>query len=117
MFWFEGKRWSAHRWAAKFIHGLDIDQEATHVDHCCPSRPNTLCMQHVQVVPDWVNLRLRWSRFWEYWADSYGLSASEEEPPITDDPPEFAPVPFYEPPQWLKDLYGNDEETNDSCPF
>lgn len=47
-FWFNGRRWFAHRWAAKFIHGQEID--GSQVDHCCPliEYPNTLCVQHVQ---------------------------------------------------------------------
>ena len=47
-FWCERRRWFAHRWSAKHIHGLDIDE--LQVDHCCPNipHPNTLCVEHVQ---------------------------------------------------------------------
>ena len=47
-FWYEGRRWFAHRWSAAFIHGLDITNQ--HVDHCCPSGPTTLCVEHVRVT-------------------------------------------------------------------
>lgn len=48
-FWFEGRRWAAHRWAAIYIHGLDLN--GFEAGHCCPNtggRPNTLCVEHVQ---------------------------------------------------------------------
>lgn len=49
-FWFDGRRWFAHRWAAAFIHGLEVD--GLQVGHNCPwtadGHPNTLCVQHVQ---------------------------------------------------------------------
>lgn len=56
-FWYEGRRWFAHRWAAAHIHGLAIDD--MHVDHCCPLDragphnplpPNTLCVRHLQAI-------------------------------------------------------------------
>lgn len=49
-FWYNGRKWFGHRWAAQYIHGLDI--EAFQVDHCCPHIPipNTLCVQHLQAL-------------------------------------------------------------------
>lgn len=49
-FWFEGRRWFAHRWACMFIHRLDPGLDT--VGHCCPhthdGQPNSLCVQHVK---------------------------------------------------------------------
>lgn len=59
-FWFEGRRWFAHRWAAAFIHGLDIFNQQ--VDHCCPCGPSTLCVQHVRVTTLEENRRLQAER-------------------------------------------------------
>jgi hypothetical protein len=48
-FWYEGRRWFAHRWSGVFIHGLDI--EGLQVGHDCKftadGHPNTLCVEHV----------------------------------------------------------------------
>lgn len=48
-FWYDGRRWFAHRFAAAFIHGLKID--GLQVGHCCPytpdGHPNTLCVEHL----------------------------------------------------------------------
>ncbi len=64
-FWFEGKRWYAHRWSAKFIHGLDITDRQ--VDHNCVERvglaaSNTLCVDHVQSITAAHNRELQWIR-------------------------------------------------------
>lgn len=86
-FWFEGRRWFAHRWAAKHIHGLDIDQLGTQVDHNCR---NTLCVQHLQVVSATVNRELQWIRV------QVGCD------PYTPDAPLEGDVPFFIEPDWLK---------------
>lgn len=92
VFKYEGKRWSAHRWAAKYIHGLDID--GLHVDHCCPHGSNTLCQQHLQAVTQEVNTALYWMRV---------EGRAEEEPAplahLGDDG-----IPWYSPPLWLRTL-------------
>jgi hypothetical protein len=49
-FWDQGRRWLAHRWAAQYIHGLDIENRD--VDHMCG---NTLCVHHLQAVTGLVN--------------------------------------------------------------
>ena len=99
-FWFEGRRWFAHRWAAKFIHGLVI--EDNQVDHCCPADrlgawpllpPNTLCVEHVQAIPAVLNRELQWIRA------QVGL---DEPPPVFLDA--FAEVPFYTAPSWLREM-------------
>ena len=52
-FWFEGRRWFAHRWAAVHVHGLDVcDMQ---VDHNCPHGPSTLCVEHVKPETPAVN--------------------------------------------------------------
>lgn len=62
-FWDDGRRWFAHRWAAKHIHGLKI--EGMQVDHCCPhtgGRPNTLCVEHLQAVTIYEHVELEQRR-------------------------------------------------------
>lgn len=89
-FWDGGRRWFAHRWAAKHILGLEID--GMQVDHCCPSGPNTLCVHHLQAVTQAENLQLQWGRRrwgWEEW--------EAPEPPAANS----NDVPFYAPPPWL----------------
>jgi len=88
-FWFEGRRWFAHRWAAKYIHGQHIDD--LQVDHCCPCGPRTLCVQHVQAVPPAINRELQWIRV------QVGL---EPEPAVGE--VEIDEPPFYYPPDWLQ---------------
>ena len=115
-FWFDGERWFGHRFAARFIHGLDID--GFHVDHCCPNIPipNTLCVEHVQAKTPRQNRELQTERRRHFihlqvglvqYQDAYGFPAGQEsgEPDI----------PFYLPPHWLGLSKGvkNDIE----CPF
>lgn len=57
IFWFDGKPWRAHRWAAKYIHRQNI--EGMQVDHACC---NTLCVEHLQSVFPQVNRELQWIR-------------------------------------------------------
>lgn len=58
-FWYDGRRWFAHRWSAAFIHGLNI--EGLQVGHNCPNtgdgHPNTLCVQHLCGQTALENLR------------------------------------------------------------
>lgn len=110
-FWFEGKRWSAHRWAAKFIHGLEID--GLHVDHNCPHTgglPNTLCVEHLQAITNAENVKLQHSRYWVH--VQVGL---ELEPPVYT--PEEDAIPFYEPPAWLVELQPALKVVASDCPF
>lgn len=122
-FWFEGKRWAAHRWAGVHIHGLDL--AGVHGDHCCdpfrhggaePLPPNTLCVEHVRALTSRDNSLDRWERQrWLMVAKGY-----EEAPPLfaelgatAVEVPGFAPV--YDPPAWL----GIDGavKASDDCPF
>lgn len=106
-FKYEGRRWYAHRWSAKFIHGLEIDDRQ--VDHCCPPNragwdplpPNTLCVQHVQALVGSENRSLQDER--RLWIlTQKGLL---EPPPLFAElmaPPELVPfVGVHERPAWL----------------
>lgn len=86
-FWYQGKRWLAHRWAAKFIHGMEI--EHLEVDHYCT---NTLCVHHLEPLPPAVNTALYWIRV------QVGLEELQEPAGITDDG-----IPFYWPPPWFSE--------------
>lgn len=113
VFWFAGRRWFAHRWAAKFIHGLEIEDHD--VDHCCDTipHPNTLCVQHLGAETPARNRELQTMRTMIHlqvglveYEDVYGPK------PEADD----CSIPFYSPPAWL----GIKEATqhgNDDCPF
>ncbi len=85
-FWFEGKRWLAHRWAAKYLLGLEID--GLEVDHECG---NTLCMRHLAAVTGRVNTALYWVRI------EVGLDELPLDGRVWDD----AGIPFHVPPIWL----------------
>lgn len=100
------RRWFAHRWAAKFIHGLEID--GRQVDHCCPPNragwepllPNTLCVHHVQALVGSENRSLQDERrLWVF--TQKGLL---EPPPLFAElmaPPEIVPlVGEHAPPEW-----------------
>lgn len=110
-FWFEGRRWFAHRWAAKFIHGLDIDN--MQVGHYCPhtpdGHPDTLCVQHVRPETQQDNLieqRMRGSgvcalspeqrQFWLLVGLGYELA-----PPSHDRSSVADEIPFHVEPDWL----------------
>lgn len=45
-FSFEGKKWLAHRWAAIYIHEMNVIDMT--VNHCCPTGPNTKCVHHLE---------------------------------------------------------------------
>lgn len=105
-FYFEGKMWLAHRWAAKYIHGLEIDN--MQVDHCCPNiHPNTICVHHLQAVTPMVNRELQWIRV------QVGLL---EAPPIYDPYDDPDAPPYYDMPGWMKTLGSFGHDTTD-CPF
>jgi len=84
-FWFEGRRWTSHRWAAKFIHDLEI--AGLDVDHkCC----NTLCVHHLQAIPGLVNSAYYWIRIEKGVFDLPEPDAQDEDG-----------IPFYLPPVWF----------------
>lgn len=124
-FWYEGRRWFAHRWAAVHIHGLNVG--GLQVAHCCPhtgGKPNSLCVQHVQAQSQLDNLaelhaRRRCveqsneeRRYWLF------VELGIEPPPPVFDPDELPGlVPFYEPPEWFRGPhYERDPDLSD-VPF
>lgn len=95
-FSYQGIRWYAHRWAAKFIHGLDI--EGMDVDHKCG---NTLCQFHLQATTKDVNGAYYWIRV------QVGIIDLPEPDLIDDDG-----IPYHSPPEWMPEA----PQTAD-CPF
>lgn len=110
-FYYEKYRWLAHRWSARYIHKMDI--EDLQVDHCCPAGPLTLCVEHVRPEIAAVNRELQQTRpgrsmqglgrayqslqTRQYWL--YVWKGIEERPEriVRED---FG-VPWFEPPAWL----------------
>ena len=99
-FWFEGRRWFAHRWSALHIHGLVID--GFDVDHRCPfiPHPNTLCVEHVQALTPAKNRELQTQRAMIHlqvglieYKELFGYDLNE--------PDDFIPFDTHEPPAWL----------------
>ena len=105
------KVWLAHRWAAKFVHGLEID--GVQVDHCCPNIPipNTLCVQHLQAIPGDLNRHLQTERRRHFVHLQVGMLPYEEIYGVPVDPE--LTIPFYPEPEWLR-TRGPDD---DPCPF
>lgn len=113
-FWFEGRRWFAHRWAAKHIHGLEIDDKQ--VDHCCPpevvAKPNTLCVQHLQALGPKQHQEVTIAR--KFIHLQVGIISYEDIYGPEPDPIET--IPFFTPPAWYSRGVQNDHRT-DHCPF
>lgn len=97
-FWFEGRRWFAHRWAARYLLGQDISRPHWQVDHECR---NTLCVRHLKMVPATVNRELQWIRTQKGCPD-YEYQPSEA---LSGE------IPFYDPPDWWPIIQSDD------CPF
>lgn len=49
----------AHKFYGVAVLGLRPETGKHHLDHTCP---NPLCVSHVQCVPEFINLKLRWIR-------------------------------------------------------
>lgn len=100
-FWFNGSRWLAHRWAAKYIHGLEICERV--VTQLCS---DPLCQQHLisTAIESESALRYRWVRV------QVGLDDLPEQDDAGDDD-----VPFYLTPEWL--LPFSKKEINCDVPF
>lgn len=117
-FWFEGARWFAHRWAAIYIHGLNLGENQA--GHCCPHGPNTLCVQHLTGQTITENLAEMNGRRKaqqtnderQHWLFIH-LGIEREPEPVEPDPDA---IPFYEPPAWLRPFLPK-SETTDDCPF
>lgn len=113
-FWFDGRRWFAHRWACVFIHGLDPGNDTVghYCEHTFDGQPNSLCVQHVrpQTMADNVAERNR-----RYWATRKAEQAAgtrlywklvqlgyEPSPYPERDPLVQIGAPRFAPPDWLK---------------
>jgi hypothetical protein len=123
-FWYEGRRWFAHRWAAHFVHGHDID--GLQVEHHCPfvHHPNTLCVEHVWPVtsaqnralqtlrsrPNSVEQTLEQRRYWLF------VQVGIEPPPPAHEPNEREGIPFHLVPEWLRP-FAPPPPTGQGCPF
>lgn len=49
----------AHKFYAVAVLGLRPETGRHHLDHTCP---NSLCVSHIECVPEFLNLKLRWIR-------------------------------------------------------
>jgi hypothetical protein len=112
-FWFDGARWFGHRWAAKYIHGLDRD--AFQVDHCCPLivKPNTLCVEHLQCLTPRVHQQLTEQRKIMIHLQVGLLRYEEVYGPLPETRDEDS-IPYFTPPAWLG---LPKSEFPDDCPF
>jgi len=117
-FWFEGKRWFAHRWAAMHIHGLEIT--GWQVDHNCPCGPSTLCVQHLEPQTNAINTLLRDIRpgraFQNLDTRQHWLFVSKGLKDYSATVREVPEIPYFSPPEWLKPFL-LDMENADDCPF
>jgi hypothetical protein len=120
-FWYEGRRWFAHRWAGVHIHGLNLD--SGQAGHCCPGHPNTLCVEHVEAQTQLENLAEmngrrkveQSSAERQYWLF---VSLGIERLPDAPEPDAFADVPWYDPPAWLRPFLPEPVAAiDDDCPF
>lgn len=119
-FWFEGRRWFAHRWSAQHIHGHTID--GLQVDHYCPAlaNPNPLCVEHCRPETQADNLALRFDRAAQtpeqrrYWLFvSLGIEPAPHM--LQADPVPGEDIPFFDPPEWLRPYLPAKELIE--CPF
>jgi len=117
-FWFEGERWLAHRWSAKYIHKFEIT--GLQVDHNCPCGPSTLCVHHVQPETVEVNRALQHLRpgraFQSLDTRQYWMFVTKDIEPFKIAERVIPEIPFFQPPDWLKPYLPVMENVND-CPF
>lgn len=124
-FWYDGARWFAHRWAGVHIHGLALD--GVQAGHCCPSGPDTLCVEHVTGQSIAENMAEQIARLGpvgkripraeqsahdrQYWLlVERGYEQLPEQPAaIAGD------IPFHTPPEWLRPFMAQPETAE--CPF
>lgn len=122
VFWAEGRRVFAHRWAAVHIHGIELG--SYEAGHCCPHGPNSLCVQHVEGQTKADNIAERNRRVAKanqdaqtrrfYLFQQLGIYEAEPAPAVTS--PD-AGIPFHEPPPWLRPYLKPPAENDDDCPF
>lgn len=111
-FKFNGKRWPAHRWAAVYIHGKELEP-GMEVVHTCS---NTLCVQHVNAEYPIGNTRQHWLLV----SMGYGGGVDEEEEnaqSIAGAQEDEVEIPFdvYPVPEWLRPFL--EEADTDEVPF
>lgn len=121
VFWAEGRRVFAHRWAAVNIHGIDLGSDEA--GHCCPGRPNSLCVQHLEGQTKAANIAERNTRVAKavQSADTrqfylfQQLGIYEPDPAMEQSISELNSIPFFEAPEWFRPFMR--KATDDDCPF
>lgn len=123
VFWDQGRRVFAHRWAAVHIHGIDLGNDDA--GHCCPQH-NSLCVQHLQGQTRAENVAERNRRV----AKGEQLAHVRQhflfvqlgiEQPEHDETMEMLlgaldSVPFHTPPEWFRPFM-KQVSNDDDCPF
>ena len=122
VFWAEGRRVFAHRWAAVHIH--DIELGPNEAGHCCPHGPNSLCVQHLEGQTKADNVAERNTRVAKanqaattrqfYLFKQLGILEPESAETGFADVPV---LPTYEPPEWFRPYLKPRESNDDDCPF
>jgi hypothetical protein len=122
VFWAEGRRVFAHRWAAVHIHGIELGTDEA--GHCCPSGPNSLCMQHLEGQTKADNIAERNRRVAKanqsaqtrqfYLFKQLGIYEPEPDSDPVGQPADV--IPFHAPPAWLRPFIKPPEQSDD-CPF
>lgn len=124
IFWAEGRRVFAHRWAAVHIHGIDLGEHEA--GHCCPGAPNSLCVQHLEAQTKAENTAERNTRVAKanqaaatrqfYLFKQLGILEPEPDD-IRELVGKLNDIPFHEPPEWFRPYIKPREATDDDCPF
>lgn len=122
VFWAEGRRVFAHRWAAVHIHGIELG--SNEAGHCCPHGPNSLCVQHLEGQTKADNIAERNRRVAKanqdartrqfYLFKQLGICEDEPESNLEKG---FDAIPFHQPPAWLRPYIQPMESDDDDCPF
>lgn len=126
VFWDEGRRVFAHRWAAVNIHGIDLGSDEA--GHCCPHGPNSLCVQHLTGQTKAENVAERNTRVAKadqtaatrqfYLFKQLGILEPEPDPGIETLVDQLNDVPFHEPPEWFRPfMQPRKANDDDDCPF
>jgi hypothetical protein len=118
-FW-DGHAWLAHRWSAINIHGLDIT--GLQVDHCCPTGPSTLCVEHLAPERAEINRLLQHMRpgraFQDLDTRRYWIHVQVGIEPVRERERLPAEQPVFLPPAWLRPFINYTPEIfDDGIPF
>lgn len=124
VFWDEGRVF-AHRWAAVHIHGIELG--TSEAGHCCPGRPNSLCVQHLEAQTKAENIAERNTRVAKanqsaetrqfYLFKALGIHEPDPAMQASLDTLNDVPFDFHEPPEWLRPYLKPREANDDDCPF